>query len=87
MQAYLEAYDLWETVTEDKPIAPLPKNPNMAQIKFNSEEKAKKSRAKSIIQNSVADCVFYRIMACDSAKESWDKLKKEYQGSDRTRQM
>lgn len=87
MQAFLEAYDLWEIVSEDKPVAPLPTNPTMAQIKFSSEEKAKKSKAKSIIQNSVAESIFYRIMACNSAKEAWNKLKEEYQGSDRTRQM
>jgi hypothetical protein len=27
MQAFLEAYDLWEIVSEDKPVAPLPTNP------------------------------------------------------------
>ena len=37
MQAYLKAYDLWEIVIEDKPITPLPANPTMAQIKFNSK--------------------------------------------------
>lgn len=87
MQAFLEAYDLWEIVSEDKPVAPLPTNPTIAQIKFSNEEKAKKSKAKSIIQNSVAESIFYRIMACNSAKEAWNKLKEEYQGSDRTRQM
>ena len=54
MQAFLKAYDLWEIVSEDKPVAPLPTYPTVAQIKFSSEEKAKKSKAKSIIQNSVA---------------------------------
>ena len=39
------------------------------------------------MQNVVADTVFYRIMACKTAKEAWDRLKEEYQGSDRTRQM
>ncbi|KAJ8747501.1 hypothetical protein K2173_013763 [Erythroxylum novogranatense] len=87
VQAYLEAFDLWETVTKDKPTPALPANPTLAQIKYHSEEKAKKSKAKSLIQNSVADSVFHKIMACKTAKEAWDKLKEEYQGSDRTRQM
>ncbi|KAJ8759666.1 hypothetical protein K2173_009753 [Erythroxylum novogranatense] len=87
MQAYLEAFDLWETVIEDKPTPALPANPPLAQIKYHSEEKAKKSKAKSLIQNLVADSVFYRIMACKTVKEAWDKLKEEYQGNDRTRQM
>ena len=37
--------------------------------------------------NVVADTVFYRIMACKTAKEAWDRLKEEYQSSDRTHQM
>ena len=31
--------------------------------------------------------MFYRIVACKNANEAWDRLKEEYQGSDRTRQM
>ena len=87
MQAFLEAYELWETLTEDKPLAALPANPTLAQIKSNNKEKAKKSKAKSLMQNVVVDTVFYRIMACKTAKEAWHRLKEEYQGSDRTRQM
>jgi len=87
MQSFLEAYDLWEIVFENKPVAPLPTNPTVAQFKFSSEEKAKKSKEKSIIQNSVVESIFYRIMACNSTKEAWNKLNEEYQGSDKTRQM
>ena len=39
------------------------------------------------MQNVVADNVFYRIMACKTAKHAWDRLKEEYKGSDRIRQM
>ncbi|XP_069150723.1 uncharacterized protein [Solanum lycopersicum] len=39
------------------------------------------------MQNVVADTVFYRIMACKTAKEAWHRLKEEYQGSNKTRQM
>ena len=35
----------------------------------------------------VSDVIFIRIMACTTAKEVWDKLKEEFQGSVRTRQM
>ena len=42
MQASLEAYELWETVTEDKPLAALSANPTLAQIKSNNEERANK---------------------------------------------
>ncbi|XP_069148241.1 uncharacterized protein [Solanum lycopersicum] len=87
MQAFLEAYKLWETVTEDIPLAALQANPTLAQIKSNNEKKAKKSKAKSLMQNAMADTVLYRIMACKIAKEACDRFKGEYQDSDRTQQM
>ena len=87
MQTYLKAFDLWEVVAEDKPIVPLPVNPTLAQIKAHTNEKTKKFKAKTLIQNSVADLVFHRIMNYKATKEAWDKLKLEYQGSDRTKQM
>ena len=47
---YLEEFDLWEVVAEDKPIAPLPTNPTLAQIKAHTDEKTKKFKAKTLIQ-------------------------------------
>ena len=58
MQAFLEAYELCETMTKNKPLVALPANPTFAHIKSNNEENAKKSKAKSLIQNVVADFVF-----------------------------
>ncbi|RVX18147.1 hypothetical protein CK203_004102 [Vitis vinifera] len=48
MQAYLEAFDLWEVVAEDKPIAPLPANPTLAQIKAHTDEKTKKTTKEAL---------------------------------------
>lgn len=70
MQVFLEAYELWESMTEDRPVPVLWANPTLAQIKSNSEEKAKKSIVKSVMQSAVAESVFYRIMACKTAKEA-----------------
>ncbi|XP_059281130.1 uncharacterized protein LOC132034785 [Lycium ferocissimum] len=86
MKSYLEAYDLWEVVKKDKPIESLPENSTPAQIKAHSEEKTKKYKAKIVIQNSVVDSIFSKIIACETAKEAWEKLEKEYQGSERGRQ-
>ncbi|XP_040951563.1 uncharacterized protein [Gossypium hirsutum] len=41
----------------------------------------------SCIQNSVSDVIFTRIMACESPKQAWDKLKEEFQWTERTRQQ
>ncbi|XP_009591866.1 uncharacterized protein [Nicotiana tomentosiformis] len=85
MKSYLEAYDLWEVVIEDKLIQ-LPANPALAQIKVHSDKKIKKYKVKTIIQNSVADSIFSKIIACETAKEAWETLKQEYQGNERGRQ-
>ena len=74
MQTYLKAFDLWEVVAEDKPIVPLPVNPTLAQIKAHTNEKTKKFKAKTLIQNSVADSVFHRIMNCRQLKKPGTSL-------------
>ena len=43
MQVFLDAYEPWETMKEDKPLVALPANPTLAHIKSNNEEQAKKS--------------------------------------------
>ncbi|XP_016732863.1 uncharacterized protein [Gossypium hirsutum] len=40
----------------------------------------------SCIQNSVSDVIFTRIIICESPKQAWDKLKEEFQGTERIRQ-
>nr|XP_004243904.2 UDP-glycosyltransferase 71A16-like [Solanum lycopersicum] len=60
-------------MTEDKPLAALPANSTLARIKSNNKEKANESKVE--------------IMACKTAKEAWDRLIEEYQGSDRTCQI
>ncbi|XP_075098919.1 uncharacterized protein LOC142175818 [Nicotiana tabacum] len=75
-----------DVVMEDKLIQPLPANSTLAQIKVHLDEKTKKYKAKTIIQNLVADSIFYKIIAYETAKEAWKTLKQEYQGSERGRQ-
>ena len=87
MKTYLKAHDLWEVVETGREPPPLRANPTIAQIKQHSEECTKKYKAMSCIQSAVSDTIFTRIMACDTAKEAWDKLKEEFHGSDKTRQM
>ena len=70
MQTYLEPFDLWEVVAEDEPIAPFLANPTLTQIRAHIDKKTKKFKAKTLIQNLVADSVFHRIMNCKTAKEA-----------------
>ncbi|KAG8477197.1 hypothetical protein CXB51_029947 [Gossypium anomalum] len=87
MRTYLQAFDLWEVVNSDVEPEPLRANPTVAQMKQYSEEKSKKHKAMSCIQNCVSDVIFTRIMACETPKQAWDKLKEEFQGTERTRQQ
>ena len=49
---------------------------------------AKESRgALAIIHVGLHDDVFIKIIGCETAKETWDKLKEEFHGSERTRRM
>ncbi|KAG8480377.1 hypothetical protein CXB51_024567 [Gossypium anomalum] len=81
-----ENYHIWNVVENDAEPPPLRANPTIAQIRQHSEDCAKKHKAMACLQNGVSDVIFTRIMACDSPKQAWEKLKEEFMGSDKTRQ-
>ena len=87
MKIYLKAFDLWEDVEADREVVPLNNNPTMAQIKYFHEQRAKKFKALTCIHNAVSEDIFTRIMACETAKDAWDKLKSEFQGDEKSKRM
>ncbi|KAK5819972.1 hypothetical protein PVK06_025012 [Gossypium arboreum] len=87
MKTYLQAFDLWEVFKSDVEQAPLKANPTVAQIRQHADERTKRHKAMSCIQNYVTDVIFIRIMACETPKQAWDRLKEEFQGTERTRQQ
>ncbi|KAG8482916.1 hypothetical protein CXB51_024470 [Gossypium anomalum] len=87
MRTYLQAFDLWEVINSDAELAPLTANPTVAQIRQHADESTNRHKAMSCIQNRVSDVIFTRIMACETPKQAWDKLKEEFQGTERTRQQ
>ncbi|KAH1030151.1 hypothetical protein J1N35_046021 [Gossypium stocksii] len=87
MNTYLQVHDLWNVVDNNTEPALLRANPTMAQIRQHNEECAKKHKAMACLQNDGSDVIFTRIMACDSPKQAWKKLKEEFMGSDKTRQQ
>ncbi|KAF2317533.1 hypothetical protein GH714_023996 [Hevea brasiliensis] len=87
MRAYLRGLGVWQYVEENRVPPPLRQNPTLNQIRQHEDEVAKAPKALSYIHAAVSDFVFTRIMACESAHEAWMKLKTEFQGSDKTRQM
>ncbi|KAL4354255.1 hypothetical protein GQ457_06G039790 [Hibiscus cannabinus] len=87
MKAYLRGSDLWDVVETGNDPPPLRNNPTVAQMKHHAEECAKKFKALSIIHAAVTETIFTRIMACETGKEAWDRLRDEFQGSEKTKQM
>ncbi|GAV92250.1 DUF4219 domain-containing protein/UBN2 domain-containing protein, partial [Cephalotus follicularis] len=85
MRAYLRAYDLWETIEKGYQPPPEMDNPTVAQIKQQKEESSKNFKALSFLDSAVPKSIFPRIMASATAKEAWDTLQDEFQGSERVR--
>ena len=54
----------------DKQPTPLGNNPTIAQLKFLKEEKAKKFRPITCLNNAVSEEIFIRITTYKSAKEA-----------------
>ncbi|CAJ2652705.1 unnamed protein product [Trifolium pratense] len=87
MKTYLRAQSLWDVVENGSTPPVLPNNPTVAQIRNHNEEVAKEGRALAIIHAALHDDIFIKILNLETAKEAWDKLKEEFQGSERTKKM
>ncbi|XP_031268503.1 uncharacterized protein LOC116126975 [Pistacia vera] len=87
MRAYLRGQGLWQYVEEEKQPPQLGPNPTLNQMRMYEEEMSKAPRALSQKHSAVTDLIFTRIMACETAKEAWDRLREEFMGSDTTRNM
>ncbi|KAK5785513.1 hypothetical protein PVK06_040105 [Gossypium arboreum] len=70
MRTYLQAFNLWEVVNSDIEPAPLRANPTVAQIRQHADERTKRHKTMSCIQNSVSDVIFTRIMACETQTQA-----------------
>lgn len=46
-----------------------------------------KFKSPSLIHTVVIETIFTRIMACKIGKDAWDRLRDEFQGSEKTKQM
>ncbi|XP_031267470.1 uncharacterized protein LOC116125898 [Pistacia vera] len=87
MRAYLKGQGLWQYVEEEKQPPQLGPNPTLNPMRMNEEEMSKAPRALSHIHCAVTDLVFTRIMACETVKQAWDRLREEFMGSDTTQNM
>jgi hypothetical protein len=87
MKTHLRAYDLWEVVETAAEPPPLQENPTVAQMRYHSEQVAKRAKALTILHSAVNDDVFMRISHLETAKQVWEKLEEEFFGNERTKQM
>ena len=85
MKSYLRALGLWNVIETGREPAPLSANPTIAQIKQHEEEVAKKDNALTCIYSALSDEIFTTIMDCETTKQAWDKLKEEFDGSERVK--
>ncbi|KAA3481750.1 ankyrin repeat-containing protein [Gossypium australe] len=69
MEKAIIAFNLWEVVNSDVEPVSLRANPTMAQIRQHTDERTKRHKVMSCIQNSVSDVIFTRIMACESPND------------------
>ncbi|GLT43504.1 hypothetical protein SLA2020_174460 [Shorea laevis] len=87
MKAYLRAFDLWDAIDHSIDPPPLPGNATSNQIRYHTEEVTKKYKALALSHSTVFEEIFTRILTCKTAKEAWDKLKEEFQGDTKAKQI
>ncbi|RVW64360.1 hypothetical protein CK203_046996 [Vitis vinifera] len=87
MKAYLRGLGLWQWVETERQIQPLGNNPTLNQIRDHEKKKLTLQELYLTSMLLSQNQFFTRIMACETPKKVWDKLKEMYLGSDRTRQM
>ncbi|XP_055822628.1 uncharacterized protein LOC129891331 [Solanum dulcamara] len=88
MKAYLKALNLWDVIERGETVVqPLRDNPTLNDIKKYDELVTKSARALTCIYSSLTKVMFTWIMACETAKEAWDKLKEEFEGSNRVKSV
>ena len=84
MKTYFMSQDLWDIV--DKGFTTI-ENPSVEQLRQERKEKQRDANALYAIQQAVDDANFSRIMGASTAKEAWDWLKEEFQGTAKVRSI
>nr|XP_011459732.1 PREDICTED: uncharacterized protein LOC105350068 [Fragaria vesca subsp. vesca] len=84
MKTYFMSQDLWDIV--DKGFTTT-ENPSVEQLRQERKEKQRDANALYAIQQAVDDANFSRIMGASTAKEAWDWLKEEFQGTAKVRSI
>ncbi|XP_016553417.2 uncharacterized protein LOC107852893 [Capsicum annuum] len=88
MKAYLKALNLWDVIERGElDVQLLTNNPTLNDTKKHDELVTRSPRALICIHSSLTKVIFIRIMACEIAKEAWDKQKDEFEGNNRVKSV
>ena len=82
MKTFFRSQDLWDIIEEGFTILEDTSTLTVAQKKELKENKQKDSRALFYLQQAVDDTIFPRIICATSAKQAWNTIQEEFQGSD-----
>lgn len=85
MKTYLKVLNLWETIESEVDPPPLGPNPTVAQMKIYEDAKSRKLETLTCLHSALSEVIFTRIMARETPKEAWEKLREEFDGSDRVK--
>jgi hypothetical protein len=87
MKTLLISQDLWDMVEEDVVDEGGEKGKKAETSDEAKEKKKRDAKALYVIQQSISDKIFPRIIGARSAKEAWEFLQKEFQGTDKVRSV
>lgn len=83
MKTFLKAQNIWEVVEHDVNPPELSADPIVAHIKKFETDRARKRKALTHLHFALSDNIFTRIMAYETPKDVWHKLKTEFDGLER----
>ena len=87
MKFYLKGLHLWEHTQGEVAVPELSGNPTIAAIKRHEDVSARTNRAVSTLHTAMSDEILSRLLSCETAKEIWDKLKAEFEGDARSKDL
>ncbi|XP_014524278.1 uncharacterized protein LOC106780494 [Vigna radiata var. radiata] len=82
MKTFFCSQDLWDIIEEGFTIPEDTSTLTAAQKKELKENKQKDSRALFVLQQAIDDTIFPRIIGATSAKQAWNTIQEEFEGSD-----
>ncbi|PNY05002.1 putative copia-type polyprotein [Trifolium pratense] len=85
MKVIFRLQDVVEIVNDG--VAALPRNPNDEQNAVHKESKKKDGKALFIIHQCLDADIFEKILHCESAKEAWDTLARNYGGDEKLKKV